>query len=646
MPKTYTVKEVADILGYSTNSIYTFLKEKRLKGVRVGKGRFRIPEDELNRVLHLSRKAQPATSSANEQLVEGVKEAAKHIEQTGDAAVVRQDDGLRSRLHSSILPPNIFDWFVGTGAVVAGVALFLFNPILSPSESGTFARLIPVMRIVLIACGFGVLVSSMFAQGVKWRGVFFGLLAMLGTLNAYGLLKLGDYSGFVLYGAMALTIAIALVYRLGGIVAIVTYSSLISLLVPAVVLVFPDGVHIRQYLEFTGWPPATVGAISMVVGALLAVCFWAGYAKSRTLFMFAAWITAICEVLVAMWFGHYQYWSRAFFMIVVSYFTSILPYWWFIQKEMSLRMRITLHAVFYVVGVAILVAILAVHLLQQSAWDARKREFADKMLVAQNMLINAVDSVKSSSVVAVKSQELVTAVNKKDLEQITSWAKILYESNPNIRRVDFIDAKGVGIALYPYGTFDDPDYSAREYFVKAKTAKKMVLTNVFQARADNQGRYVVVIATPLLDSAGEFQGVMIASIDLDRLGLQLAQIANESREERFTITDSQGVILSHKQSTLIGTKPSEEHPVHKALAKEEGVQWGITLNGVGGMVGYRFIDSLGWAITLSSPEQEVFALKSSSIWWVLGAVEGIMLVTVFLFLFLNSRTKDIKEGGP
>src|SRR3990172_6082229 len=59
MPATYTVKQVAQILGYSTNSIYTFLKEKRIKGVRVGRGRFRIPQFELDRLLLTTKSGSP-----------------------------------------------------------------------------------------------------------------------------------------------------------------------------------------------------------------------------------------------------------------------------------------------------------------------------------------------------------------------------------------------------------------------------------------------------------------------------------------------------------------------------------------------------------------------------------------------------------
>ncbi|MCJ7826380.1 helix-turn-helix domain-containing protein, partial [Patescibacteria group bacterium] len=56
---TYTVKQIASILGFSTNSIYTFLKEKRIRGIRMGKtGRFRISENELQHLLGVFRKTK------------------------------------------------------------------------------------------------------------------------------------------------------------------------------------------------------------------------------------------------------------------------------------------------------------------------------------------------------------------------------------------------------------------------------------------------------------------------------------------------------------------------------------------------------------------------------------------------------------
>jgi len=53
MAQSYTVKETSLILGFSTNSIYKFLDEGRLKGNRGNSdtGRFKIPHSALEKFL-------------------------------------------------------------------------------------------------------------------------------------------------------------------------------------------------------------------------------------------------------------------------------------------------------------------------------------------------------------------------------------------------------------------------------------------------------------------------------------------------------------------------------------------------------------------------------------------------------------------
>jgi len=52
MEKLFTPREVADILKVHENSIYTYLKSGRLKGIRPGKGSmWRIKESALDKFL-------------------------------------------------------------------------------------------------------------------------------------------------------------------------------------------------------------------------------------------------------------------------------------------------------------------------------------------------------------------------------------------------------------------------------------------------------------------------------------------------------------------------------------------------------------------------------------------------------------------
>src|SRR3989344_4803129 len=50
--RIYTVKEVARLLGFSTNTVYKYLDEGKIKATRLGKeGRFRIPQKEVAKLL-------------------------------------------------------------------------------------------------------------------------------------------------------------------------------------------------------------------------------------------------------------------------------------------------------------------------------------------------------------------------------------------------------------------------------------------------------------------------------------------------------------------------------------------------------------------------------------------------------------------
>jgi excisionase family DNA binding protein len=225
MSKTYTVKEVATILGYSTNSIYTFLKEKRIKGVRVGKGRFRISEDELGRLLHLSKQTQ---NSVQTSFVQPAAPA-------GEVVYVEEP-----RLTHSATPiigkswsmPNVFDWMISLGSILSGVALFLFNQSFEPAMAAQFESVIPFVRGILIASGIGLFVSSISPKSAALRTFFQIVLGVVISFNAWMLFNGGDLSGSILFGLVALTLFVSVFAKLDGVMSVSYYLSAFVVSVP------------------------------------------------------------------------------------------------------------------------------------------------------------------------------------------------------------------------------------------------------------------------------------------------------------------------------------------------------------------------------------------------------------------------------
>ena len=70
MARFYTVKETAQILGFSTNTVYKYLDQGRLKGTRGSavQGRFRISQSQLDSFLghRLDSSSEPINQLTNQ----------------------------------------------------------------------------------------------------------------------------------------------------------------------------------------------------------------------------------------------------------------------------------------------------------------------------------------------------------------------------------------------------------------------------------------------------------------------------------------------------------------------------------------------------------------------------------------------------
>lgn len=610
MPKTYTVKQVADILGYSTNSIYTFLKEKRLKGVRVGKGRFRIPETELARVLHLSKNAiqtvTPLPSQSSQPSVGGY------------------------------LLPNVFDWFVGLSAITVGLAMFLFN---------TGGVNLQFSQVILVASGVGIIASSLSQGAWGWHRVFHGILALSGLVNAFFLFRVGDVDGAILYAGLALVIAAQAAVHLYGITALGLYLSFLAVTMPLGIFFAPSDIHFATLTKFLGVTPVIFGVGISGISALFLYSFWTGIWKNPWLLRFAALLATGLLIAGSVYYAMLQYWSRAFFLTVIGFFSLASPLWHSIQSTHARRERVLFHLVFGGVGIVLLGSILIVSAIQRMVWEKNKEEFFNKIAAAVTTLTTTVESVQSTMEVASTNPDVVEAFMKKDVDDMARFGKIFYESNPNIRRIVFLDKLGDGIALYPYGTFDQPNFSFREYFQKARDTGKPYVSNVYQALADKSGRFVVVVAVPVLSQKGDFVGVMAGSIDLDRLGLRLTQLAVESRGEHFVIADNVNKIIFDPLNERIGTDVPPHDVLRDAVSGKKDVVQGSLMDGTIGMIAYAPVSELGWGVSLRAPAEKVFTLTYSAVVTIFGLVVT-LLVSAVVFLILIRYRYAPHRGGP
>ncbi|KKT83268.1 MAG: hypothetical protein UW80_C0018G0019 [Microgenomates group bacterium GW2011_GWC1_44_9] len=140
------VNEAARLLGYSRNSIYGFLKDGDIKSVRIGKGKFRIPQSEIDRFVGGGEKSvdyardDMAEKMENKRMVERVVAKSKEDfqpEAQGPLILPNPRPGksleelsgepplytLRLWFEERVNIPRLFDWFIGLSSIILGFNL-------------------------------------------------------------------------------------------------------------------------------------------------------------------------------------------------------------------------------------------------------------------------------------------------------------------------------------------------------------------------------------------------------------------------------------------------------------------------------------------------------------------------------------------
>ncbi len=634
MPKTYTVREVAEILGYSTNSIYSFLKEKRIKGVRVGRGRFRIPEEELRRVLHLSKNPEHGQLSNSEEAPSSKR------------AEGLQEDGFAGKILSLRLTfPDIFSWFIGLSAITGGAALFVFNKTFTMAEFSLFTAYVGVIRTTFIITGVGIILGNVLPRSSILQRICLLALATGELALGFFMLRAGQAGAALFYAGAGLVIWFYVIFRLRGLASLGLYTSLVLSLLPLVEILAQNDAAYRAFLRSSGISPVLIVALTGFGAIIYVVSFWLGYRGNRFAGLLAGTIGTIVFYGIAVWYGQLQMWSRSFFVVTLGFFTAVAPFWRSFTAH-SYRRRLFIHGFAVGMGIVFLFTVFIVGLLQSAVWERNKQEFMAKLSFGSSLVESTVRSIESTGATAATNSILVNASLKKDASELTSLFKVFYQSTDTVRRIVFLDAKGRGVALYPYGTFDVADYSFRDYFINARDSGKPYLSNGFTALVDNARRYAAVVSVPVFDGKGTFTGVLAFSIDFERLGLKLARSTVVDQQEVFRLADGSGNMLIGDDERKTGAAVPQEDPLRRALAGEQGVVYGNLPDGTPGMTAYGPVDGLGWAISISAPANRVFALSASSTVLLFGVIIAITAVAMVAGCILEHwfKTRLVGDG--
>ena len=636
MPATYTVKQVAQILGYSTNSIYTFLKEKRIKGVRVGRGRFRIPQFELDRLLLTTKSGSPLP-----QLPIGYSQLTAPVGPSVAPSGVVEPVVPVSFSVPKVEVPSLFDWFVGIGSIVLGLAMFLFSKTNEEYAIEQFIAWMPAIRTALIAGGFGLLLTDIVGRKFTgWHRLFHGALIVSFTGYAFILGQIGDLEGVIIYGSVAAMLLVTFFVGFGGIAGFSSYVILLLILIPGASILSPTNSSIIDILSIFSAPPHILVGMWFIAVSVIAVLLWLGYQRRRNIFWIGMIGASALLILLAMHYAHNLWWGRTLFMLITAVFSLFVPVWQSLTFSHK-RDRAFIFTSFGSLLVLYMVAVGALRVMQTNIIDYASRELQNKLVYGKQLVKSTISGAHTALSSGATNPLLLPAFEQGDEKTLTDLTKAFFEGNTVMRRIVMVSTNGDVLTSYPYSTAASAEtYGERDYFLQALTGKKSVISDQYESQSDTARRKSILVSVPVLDKNGDVAGIIIGSVDLETLGNKLQQIASGMTKEYFTVVDRTGKRVIHQDYSLIGTQTDENDLIRRALDGATGIGEGYSSEGSRTLTAYEPIDdATQWAIAVKAPIAEILrATNAAGITTTSVIVISLALVGVFL---LSHRARSI-----
>lgn len=557
MNKTYTVKQVADMLGYSTNSIYTFLKEGRIKGVRIGKGRFRVSQEELDKLLNQKKIQEIQPIPVTPLLPQSIQPVSTTFESEEIPSLNRHIEEIKDNI------PSLFDWFVSLVSIILGFTMILFVRSFEEfSNIGLSQFLIPV-KINLFIAGIGLFSVNILNRTRKNWYFIFNLIIFLNLLVFSLMLLLSkDLLGFTIFVLLSLVMFSHLVLNLKGIVGFAIYVGLLTILLPITLIIYPSIINLPAISFISSWSPIQAAIVWLIVASMINGIIWRFQDKQKSFFWTSLLIFNASLVYFAYLYSAQLYWGRALIFILIFLSIIISSFW----HRLDLKDEATRKIVVSIFGDLLLIFLAIVTIIwvvQNNIRSYVHDELVNKLVYGKTLVESTVSSSKEKLETLSRDKLLIEAVRKKDTTFLKKSMKDFFVYSLGFRRIWVSDDKGEVLNIYPEANVLYENAAFREYFKITKVSKKSYISDLFETEVNGEKKEVVVIAAPILDENENFIGALISSLDTDSLANKLQQFANSYSKEYFLVLDKQRKIIV-KPKSIEGLRNEEVQQLIKA----------------------------------------------------------------------------------
>lgn len=185
---------------------------------------------------------------------------------------------------------------------------------------------------------------------------------------------------------------------------------------------------------------------------------------------------------------------------------------------------------------------------------------------------------------------------------------------------------------------DDYDPTTRPWYILAKEAQDTIWTKPY-LDADT-GDMIVSIASPVYDSSNKFIGVVSVDVTITSLAEQMNNV--QIGQDGYPIlVDSDYRIVTHKDTTLMGTSLTSQDLVDAIKSNDEGVVTYKYENN-NKFATFKKMEPSGWFAIVTMNKSEVATLTNPILYaTIILGIGSLILGSVIAILFARALTKPI-----
>lgn len=602
MSKTYTVKQVAQALDFSTNTVYKYLNEGKIKATRLGnEGRFRIAESELVRLL-------------------GLKPAPEYSENSVPTSDI------------SISAPNLFDWFVAILAIFVGLSFFLLPSYILDSNLVAYAEYSKFTKLGLIIFGLLLMgVDILKLERKLWHAILHIILGLLFAALSYISYQTNYLPRALGTGAISLVLLSTTYFKISARLRFIVFVDLVTILAGWIFLNYPQSISFQPLSE---WIVKNQLIFAIVWYSLTALVVLAGFLSSHHKIFSVIFALSIATGSFGYAFTNLSTgdWVDTVFNIVLGSFMLIFPFWRRFDSFASQFQKRSLVSFGWIMAIFI-IGIALTFYLQESFKDYVKSDSKRTVETAAARVETFVNDSQQAVVTFSANRDLVRLMSsdQKDGDQLEEMIKNFFFSSNTLRRIALLDEDGRGLAIYPQDkNFIGLDLSFRDYFQQVRQFHKPVISEAVVPVVPGV-RGAVVVAAPIL-AEDRFLGVITGSIDFVELKARLDLTL--SPRAKVLMADGSGKIIIHEDPTQLMKEVAPEGVLQKAVAGMEGQVETYSEENVRSLNSFAPVKSLGWGIVIEQPLAEILKHQSTIVFnvFLMTIISGIGSLLVVLYL--------------